>query len=178
MSYKINDGEWINYVTPFTIDQEGSYQISARNEDGLQNVISKEIMIDQSVPNDPVITITGEKEGLYYIEETTVELTSSDENDTIYYRLHNGTNWTSWQEYDQILELIFDGNFTLEYYAKDQALNVSEVVDERFRLSLPPNENNRFIIRDGDAVTYFQTDTPIELPTTYTEKLKKLEQFG
>lgn len=174
MSYKINDGEWINYVTPFTIDQEGSYQISARNEDGLQNVISKEIMIDQSVPNDPVITITGEKEGLYYIEETTVELTSSDENDTIYYRLHNGTNWTSWQEYDQILELIFDGNFTLEYYAKDQALNVSEVVDERFRLSLPPNENNRFIIRDGDAVTYFQTDTPIELPTTYTEKTEEI----
>lgn len=174
VSYKINDGNWITYVSPFAIDQEGVYQLSVRNEDGLQNEVIKEIIIDQTTPDDPNVTITGEKEGIYYIEETTIELSSTDENDVIYFRLHNGTNWTNWQTYDEMIELIFDGNYTLEYYAQDQALNASEVLDERIRLSLPPTENNRFVIRDGEAVTYFQTDTPIELPTTYTEKTEEI----
>jgi uncharacterized lipoprotein YddW (UPF0748 family) len=174
MSYKINNGDWTTYTIPFNIDQEGVYQLSVRNEDELKNVITKEITIDQTIPNDPVITITGEKEGLYYIEETTVELSSSDENDSIYFRLHNGTSWSSWQEYDQAINLVFDGNFTLEYYAQDRALNTSEVLDERLRLSLPPIENNQFIIRDGEAVTYFQTDTAVELPTSYTEKTEEV----
>ncbi len=174
ISYKINDGSWMTYTTAFTIDQEGDYQISVRNEDGLQHVISREITIDQSAPEDPIITVIGDKEGIFYIEETTVELTPRDVNDVIYYRIHNGTNWSSWQVYSQALELIFDGNFTIEYYAKDQALNISETLDQRVRLSIPPTENNRFIIRDGSVVEYFQTDTPIELPTSYTEKTDEI----
>ncbi|BCR36832.1 family 10 glycosylhydrolase [Mariniplasma anaerobium] len=174
MSYKINDGDWIAYTSPFTIDQEGSYQISVRNEDGLKHVVSREVIIDQTIPNEPVITITGEKEGLYYIEETTVTLSSLDDTDTIYYRLHNGTSWSTWKVYNQSIEFIFEGNFTLEYYAQDQALNTSEVLDERLRLALPPTENNRFVVREGEVVNYFQTDTPIELPTTYTEKTEEI----
>ncbi len=170
ISYKINDGDWTTYTSLFTIDQEGSYQLSVRNEDGLKNVVIKEFTIDQTVPEDPVVLITGEKEGIYYVVETTIELSSTDENDVIYYRLHNGTNWTTWQTFDELIELIFDGNYTIEYYAQDQALNTSEVLDVRIRLALPPTENNRFVVRDQEAVTYFQTDTPVELPTTYTEK--------
>ena len=170
ISYKIDDGNWQTYTTPFTLDQEGDYVITVRNEDGLQKEIVKQITIDQTPPTDPIITITGEKEGLYYLEETSVDLSAENGTDEIFYRLHNGNSWSDWALYEDTIWLVLNATYTLDYYARDGALNETELLSERIRLSIPPSENNRFVIRDGDYVNYYQTNTPIELPTEYVEK--------
>ena len=170
ISYQINEGGWITYLEPFTLNAEGSYAITYRNDDGTMNEITKEIIIDQTPPNNPTPTIIGQKDGIYYIEDTTVELTSDNDLDDIYYRIHNGTSWSSWKVYEEALILSLNATYTLEYYAQDEALNVSETLSERIRLNIPPSETNRFVIRDGDYVNYYQTNTPVELPTSYTGK--------
>ncbi|MCR3905412.1 MAG: family 10 glycosylhydrolase [Tenericutes bacterium] len=170
ISYRINDGVWTTYTTPFTIDTEGEYTILYRNDDSVQNIVSKDIIIDQTPPSDPVITITGNQEGIYYIEETVIELSPIDIDDSTMYRLHNGSTWTSWRLYDDPIILALNATYKIEYYAQDKALNTSEVIGEFIRLAIPPSENNRFVIRNGEYVNYYQTDIPVELPTTYTEK--------
>jgi|GEM_PF-382703 len=170
VSYQINGGGWNTYTTPFTLDTEGTYTITYRNDDATMNEVTKEIIIDQTAPLDPSVIITGEKEDIYYIEETIVDLTSANGTDEIYYRLHNGKSWSSWTLYSETLILGLNATYTLEYYAQDEALNVTETLSERIRLNIPPSETNLFVVRDGDYVNYYQTDTPVQLPTSYTEK--------
>ena len=170
ISYQINSGGWHAYTSPFTLDVEGTYTIVFRNDDATMNEVTKEIIIDQTPPEDPLLTITGEKEDIYYIEETLVDLSSTNGTDEIFYRLHNGKTWSNWNLYSETLILALNATYTLEYYAQDEALNVSETISERIRLNIPPSETNRFVIRDGEYVNYYQTNTPVELPTTYTEK--------
>ncbi len=170
ISYKIDEGDWISYTSPFIVDQEGEYEITVRNEDGVKNEVSRKFTIDQTPPLDPVITITGTKEGLYYIEETTVDLTADNGTDEIYYRLHNGRTWSSWRLFEETITLMLNATYTIEYYAQDEALNQSETDSQFIRLSIPPSETNKFVVRNGDYVNYYQTNTPIELPTEYVEK--------
>ena len=170
VSYQVNGGGWNTYTEPFTLDIEGIFTITYRNDDATMKELTKVIIIDQTPPEDPLVTITGEKEDIYYIEETSVDLTSSNGTDEIYYRLHNGKSWSSWTLYSESLVLGLNATYTLEYYAQDEALNVSETLSERIRLNIPPSETNRFVIRDGDYVNYYQTNIPVELPTSYTEK--------
>ncbi len=170
VSYKINDGSWTTYTVPFTIDQEGEYVVTVRNEDNLKIEVLKEIIIDQTPPSDPIITITGEKDGLYYLDETSIDLSAENGNDEIFYRLHNGRTWTNWMLFEETILLILNATYTIEYYAQDAALNATEILSERIRLSIPPSETNKFVVRDGDYVNYYQTNTPIELPTEYIEK--------
>lgn len=173
LQYNINGGTWTDYSAPVTFDQEGDYVIGYRNNDGCKTATYKTIVIDQTLPNDPAIDITGTKEGLYYITEVTAALSVEDDS-TIYYRLHDGSNWTSWQVYVDPFEFYLNNLYTLEYYAIDEALNVSETLTERFRMQLPPVEDNLYVIRDGEPVNYYQTNTPIELPTTWSEKDKEV----
>jgi uncharacterized lipoprotein YddW (UPF0748 family) len=170
ISYRINDGVWNTYTGSFMIDEEGEYSISFRNEDGLQNIITKDIVIDQTPPEDPDIVVTGNQEGIYYIEETMIELSPKDIDDKILYRLHNGSTWTSWRLYEDPIILALNATYKIEYYAQDRALNTSDELGEFIRVAIPPSENNRFVIRNGEYVNYYQTDIPVELPTSYTEK--------
>ncbi len=173
-SYKINDGDWIIYTGVVSLTADGTYVISYRNNDGASNVLTKTIYIDNEAPLDPTVTVTGEYDGWYYLEETTLELEPSDVSDTIMYRVHNGSSWTSWAEYTEALEFIINSTYTVEYYAKDQAGNVSETLDQRIRLNMPISEDNLYVIRDGEIVNYYNTSNPILLPTTYTEKTEEI----
>jgi len=170
MSYQINDDGWILYTEPFEINEEGTHTISFRNEDGLQNVVTKEITIDQTPPDNPQLTITGDKEGSIYIEETIIDLSAENGTDEIYYRLHNGRTWSSWNLFEESILLVLSATYKIDYYAQDAALNTTDTLSEFITLSIPPSETNPFVIRDGDYVNYYQTDTPVALPTTYTEK--------
>lgn len=173
MQYRINDGVWVDYSTPVTFDQNGDYNISYRNNDGCKVVTTKTIVIDNVIPNDPVIDIIGTKEGIYYITEVTASLSVEDDS-TIYYRLHDGSNWTNFQPYTEPFNFYLNNLYTLEYYAIDVALNQTETFTERFRMNLPPVEDNLYVIRNGEPVKYYQTNTNIELPTVWTEKEKEV----
>jgi uncharacterized lipoprotein YddW (UPF0748 family) len=173
-SYKINDGAWTIYSEPISLSIDGTYIISYRNNDGSSIVSSQTIYIDNISPEDPVITITGEFDGWYHVEQTFVRLEASDENDIIMHRVHNGSTWTAWSIYTEILEFVINSTYTIEYYAMDLAGNTSETLDQRIRLKMPISEDNLYVIRDGKIVNYYNTSNPILLPTSYTEKTAEI----
>ena len=173
-SYKINDGEWTVYSSPVTLTTDGTYIISYRNNDGASIVTSKTIYIDNVVPEDPTVTLTGEYDGWYYIEETTLEFEPNDVNDKIMYRIHNGSTWSAWNEYTEPLEFVINATYTVEYYAMDRALNVSDTLDQRIRLNAPISEDNLYVIRNGKIINYYNTTNPILLPQSYTEKSEEI----
>jgi uncharacterized lipoprotein YddW (UPF0748 family) len=173
MQTKINDGAWTTYTTPLEFTEDGDYVLSYRNNDGCQTVYTESFSIDSTAPIAPQIEITGDKTGLYYNTVATATLTA-EANETIYYRIHNGVIWSEYQIYIDTLTFNENKTFTLDYYAVDEALNESVVSTERFRMDLPPVEDNPYVIRDGEFVTYYQTDEKVALPTTYQEKEKEV----
>jgi uncharacterized lipoprotein YddW (UPF0748 family) len=173
VSYKINDGAWQTYTAAFTLDEEGTYNIFYRNEDDLANELSESITIDLENPDIPSISITGEKVDLYYKEE--VSVTFEQELDDIYYRIHNGSTWSSWQLYEgTTLSFVFNATYTIQYYAQDEALNQSVTESEIIRVDIDVQTLSKYVIRDGEIVTYYHSDEAIELPETYTEKTEEI----
>ncbi|MFC4802371.1 OmpL47-type beta-barrel domain-containing protein [Neobacillus sp. GCM10023253] len=56
--YKINNGEWQTYISPFTINQQGEFKIHARSVDNAGNTTEAdpiEVKIDQTAPTKPTI---------------------------------------------------------------------------------------------------------------------------
>ena len=173
-SYKVNDGEWTVYSSPVSLSTDGTYIISYRNNDGASIVTSKTIYIDNVAPEEPTVTLTGEYDGWYYIEETTLEFEPNDVNDKIMYRIHNGSTWSAWSQYTEPLEFVINATYTVEYYAIDRALNVSDTLDQRIRLNAPISEDNLYVIRNGKIINYYNTTNPILLPQSYTEKSEEI----
>ena len=172
--YKINDDAWAIYSTPLTFDVEGTYVIQYKNDDECATLFSTTIYIDQTAPNDPTIEIVGSFDGKYYTEEITVELITDDSENNIMYRLHNGSTWSSWSEYTTLLDIIHNATYTVEFYTIDRALNESEIVSERIKVDIPPNEHTTFVIRDGEYVDYYETSIHIPLPGDYVEKTAEI----
>lgn len=169
MSYRINGGSWIPYESPIEFDQDGHYLFEYRNEDACQTVYQESFEIIQAI-GDPIIEIEGTSDGWYFTEVTTVTLIPADPLDTLYYRIHNGSSWTPWLIYQEPLVFEVNATYTLEFYAKDRALNQTETFEQRIRLNIPPSDDNQWIYRDGQIVRYYQSNVPVELPIHYREK--------
>jgi uncharacterized lipoprotein YddW (UPF0748 family) len=174
IQYRINGGIWQDYTDPFILDQEGSYLIEYRNKDACQVMLSENVVVDRTVPNEPLIDISGAFDGWFYTEQVEITLSSLDANDTIYYRIHNGTSWSGWKIVDETIHLIINATYTIEYYAVDKALNHTETYEARIRLNIPPSEDNLYVIRNGKIVNYYNTSNPVLLPTSYTEKTNEV----
>lgn len=170
VSYRINGGTWTNYTDTLNFTTEGTYVIDYRNNDGCLVVTTETIHVDLTAPDEPGIIIDGTYDGRYYVDPVTISLTNTDEDDQTWYRLHNGKAWTAWAVYTTPLELTINATYTLEYYAEDLAGNTSDTFEARIRLNLPPNEDNQYVERNGEYVTYYNTSIPIELPRPYVEK--------
>src|SRR5690606_1568030 len=108
-------------------------------------------------------------EGIYYVSPTILSFVAQAGN-TIKYRMHNGVSWGSWTTYTEPLTFNYNGTFTVQYKAVNAGGIESEVEEVRIRMNMPYNEDNQYVIRDGQFVYYYNTQTPVELPTTYTEK--------
>ena len=168
--YRINGGVWIPYTNDLYFGNEGVYTVEYKNDDACGTVQSVTFTIDLTPPLNPMITIDGPYDGRNYTGETRVSLAPSTERDHVFYRLHNGSVWTMWALFTEDLILNLNVTYTLEYYAEDLAGNTSEVLEQRLRMDIPPDENNEYVIRDGDVVTYYNSAIPIQLPTLYHEK--------
>jgi len=168
--YRINEGEWLTYSSTLSFPDEGSYTIEYKNNDACATVTSDTIHVDRTAPNDPVISVTGEFDGTYYIDEVTVGITPSDVADKVYFRLHNGRAWTAWAEFNEDILLSLNATYWVEFYATDLAGNVSQTLEERIRLNIPPNETNTYVVRDGEIVNHYNSTDPVILPSPYVEK--------
>ena len=169
--YKINDGAYQTYTAPIDFDMEGDYTVTYKNDDecGVEQTV--QFTIDQTAPADPTLTITGDYDGeRYHTSVTSLALSHVEPDVILWYRLHNGSTWTEWTIYSEPIVLQFNATYTFEYVAVDLAENAGTILDERIRLQIPPSEDNLYVIRDGEQVTYYGTSIPIELPTEYTEK--------
>jgi uncharacterized lipoprotein YddW (UPF0748 family) len=167
--YRINGGEWTTYTDDLYFGTEGEYTVEYKNDDACGTIQSITFTIDLTAPLDPTITIDGPYDGRYYTGETTVTLAPSALGDIVYFRLHNGSLWTPWALFSEALILNLNVTYTLEYYAEDLAGNTSDVLEERLRMDIPPDENNEYVIRDGTVVTYYNSTIPIQLPIEYIE---------
>ncbi len=172
--YKINDGEYLTYSSPISFTEEGTYTISYKNDDSLGTVNTRDFIVDTTAPDNATVTITGEYDGeKYYTSATTVSLVSA-EGMVIKYRIHNGETWSSWSTYTEPISLVFTANYYVAYTVTDQAGNESDVTEERIRLKLPQTEDNVYVVRDGEIITYYDSTVQIELPTEYTEKTEEI----
>src|SRR5690606_8934264 len=161
--YRMNGGAWQTYTEPMLFEQPGNFLIEYRNG-STQPIFSKSFVIVED-PEEPIISIEGTQEGLFFIDETTLTILKQDEFDTISYRIHNGTNWTNWLTYDAPLQFKQNRDFTIEYKAINRAGIETEVSDVRIRVRIPAVEDNPFVIRNGENVYYYNTTTPVALPT-------------
>ena len=116
------------------------------------------------------MTVTGDYDGVKYYTSTTYVNLTNDESLPVQYRVHNGSSWSSWAVFNEDIELLFSGTYTIEFYSKDEAGNESTYGYERIKLDIPPDENTVYVIRNGEVVTYYDSNTPILLPDSYTEK--------
>lgn len=173
--YKINLGNWITYTTPLVFDTDGDYTLYYHNIDECQVELSRQFTIDTIVPSDASIVVTGEYDGTkYYTTETSITLSTIEVNTTIMYKLHNGSYWSDWKIYNSEIDLLFTANYYIDYKVIDQAGNESEGIEQRIRLKIPASETTRYVIRDGEVVTYRNSSTAIELPTNYVEKTEEI----
>lgn len=172
--YQVNGGDWLTYSTPILFSTENDYLVNYKNDDDCAITQSVSFTVDETPPLDPIITVDGGFDGYYYTETTTVSLAPSSPDDTVMYRVHNGSIWSAWKAFSASFELVINATYTVEYYAIDPALNQSEVQTERIRLNIPANEHNVYVIRDGEIVTYYDSNVPILLPTEYTEKSEEI----
>ena len=171
--YQINDGTWMTYSQPIVLDTDGIYSITYKNDDEEGVEQSIDLTIDSLAPSSPVIDILGQKEGKFYVEEVNVSF--EDDGDDIYYRIHDGSTWGQWILYsDESIDFIYNADYTVQYYAVDLAGNESDVESESIRLDIPIEDLSKYVIRDGEIVKYYNSDEPIELPETYTEKTEEL----
>jgi uncharacterized lipoprotein YddW (UPF0748 family) len=169
MQYRINGGTWQTYTSAVDLTDAGSYLIEYRNIDACSTIYSREIEVMTDV-YEPEILINGPYDGWFYTDVVTITFTPHNTRDIIKFRLHNGKSWTTWQTFTNTIELTINATYTLEYYSEDLAGNQTETFEARIRLNIPPTENNQYIYRDGNIVTYYNTNIPVELPINYTEK--------
>lgn len=168
--YRINGNAWTTYTDTLSFPDEGTYVIDYKNDDACGIITTETITVDKTAPDDPIYQIVGNYDGKFYTEVSTVSLTEASETDTIKFRLHNGKTWSAWANWSEDIVLRINANYTLEYYALDQAGNASETESILIRLNIEPSETNEFVERDGEFVTYYNTNTPIQLPSPYVEK--------
>ncbi len=172
--YKINDSSWDLYSIPLIFNTEGAYTVTYKNDDVCGIEQSKTITIDTTAPTAPEYTMDGDFDGKYYTSESILTLTKTDDDSTLFYRLHNGATWSIWQEYTTPIDLIFNVNYTIEAYTIDEAGNKSDSLYQLLRMNIPPSEDNMYVIRDGEIITYYNSSVQIELPTEYVEKTEEI----
>lgn len=174
IQYRLNSGSWMTYQDPFLLDTAGTYLIEFMNQDGCQVLKSHTVYIDKTPPMQPEVDVIGNLQGNEYVDPVQVNLSTDNPDDTIYFRIHNGRTWSGWSVYAAPIELELNATYMIESYAKDLASNESTIGEIIIRLNIPPTEDNPYVVRDGQYVTYYNTNIKVELPTTYTEKDKEI----
>lgn len=172
LEYKINDGTYQTYSGQLTFDQAGDYTVYYRNNDGCKVEYNETFTIDTEAPVKPVALLDGTLEGDFYVTDTYLTLSHDEENVKLYYRYYDAFNVTptAWTLYEEPVKFSKNTLFTVDYYAVDLAMNQSERGQTKFKMNLKPVEDNLYVVRDGNNVNYRGTNTPILLPTSYTEK--------
>jgi PKD repeat protein len=139
--YKINDGEWQQYKSPFNIQDEGINTVYYYSTDGYGNVEdtkTQDIKIDKTPPTIN-FTLDGEQSDGWFITPITVTLSGSDEFSDVEKIVYE---WDSaWYEYSEPFTVLNDkgGVYYLQVIVIDLAGN--DIMNRiPIGLNPPPNE--------------------------------------
>lgn len=122
--YSINNGSWKSKNKSATITlNSGTNVVSFYGKDNVGNIcptVSLTYYIDSVAPS-----VSGNLASGTYKQNRTLTLTASDnydDNPTIYYRVNNG----AWKSKVKTVDIfLINGNYAVEYYAKDKAGNTA-----------------------------------------------------
>ncbi|MCD6142375.1 chitobiase/beta-hexosaminidase C-terminal domain-containing protein, partial [Candidatus Bipolaricaulota bacterium] len=127
MKYRIDDGVWQDYTTPFTISTDGSHtvQFYAIDNAGNNNSTSFNVNIDREVPvlSHSLSGTAGNNN--WYTSNVDVTLTATDASsgiDAIKYTINGGG---AEQEYTAPFTISSNGQYTIDFYAIDNAGNTA-----------------------------------------------------
>ncbi|WHY91670.1 hypothetical protein QNK12_29420 [Neobacillus cucumis] len=120
--YKVNNGDWNQYVNPFELRDEGINTIEYKSIDkaGNQEEAKTEVVkIDKTAP---VTSISDVPNG-WTNQDSSVTLSAADENSGVAkteYRINNG----DWTKYTGPVNAFIEGKNVVDYRSIDQAGNV------------------------------------------------------
>jgi hypothetical protein len=126
--FRVDEGEWKVYNTPFIIAQDGAHKVEYYSQDMAKNdedVIEFTVNIDNSAPETSYQLSGTLGNNGWYTSAVDVTLTSVDDHSTVNktrYRI-NGANW---QTYSTPFTISDDGEYDVEFYAFDNAGNDEE----------------------------------------------------
>lgn len=150
--YRIDDGEWNNYLDPVRINSDGCYTINYYSIDSwgnTENVQSDIIKIDMSPPIIQVC-LNGTKENKWFISNVAVSCNALDNTSDlkqIWYKIHNVHD--AWQQYNQSFILSSEGITTFSVYATDYA-GLFSPKNKTYTISIDNHPPNSTCIISGD----------------------------
>ncbi|MDL2292065.1 family 10 glycosylhydrolase [Acholeplasma sp. OttesenSCG-928-E16] len=171
--YKINSGSWQTYSSSskITLDADGEYTIYYKLDFAGATENSKFITIDNVAPEEPAIIVNGQKNDAgKYVKNVSFSFDEITDG-TIYYKIDlSGNSYVAtWTEFKAEVSLKANGRYVIYYRAVDQAGNASKQKTITIDVVIEIAEDNEYVIRNGKEVTYYETSTPIKLPT-YSER--------
>jgi hypothetical protein len=167
------DGEWMEYLEPFTVDGSGAHLIRYRATDLAGNISEvKEtiIYVDQDPPDSGFAVIgCPENEG-YFKCPIQIELDAEDYEspdgylgsgvERIEYRLDGSEEWLT---YTEPITLSTSGRYQLEFRAIDRAGNIEENDPLRIWLDLDPPVSSAVIIGEPKADGKYAPGAAVEI---------------
>jgi hypothetical protein len=132
--YKLDDGDWITYVEPFVVIEDGDYTLYYYSVDLAGNIeptIEVEFKIDHDT-TPPVTThefdgIMGENN--WYMGNVLVTLMAEDDSAGVEFTYYKLDDDVEWQDYTGSFLVTEDGEHTIVYYSVDRVGNEEEPCD-------------------------------------------------
>lgn len=153
--YRIDGGTWKTYSGSFSITSDGAHSLEYYSVDNASNgesVTSVAVKIDSASPITDASSSGNEGTNDWYTGDVTVALTGSDMTSGIHatmYRIGGG----SWLDYSDVVVLMNDGEFLVQFYSVDEAGNVESIRTLEVRIdTTAPNIDTIFLLGpDGDG---------------------------
>ncbi|MBC7080830.1 MAG: right-handed parallel beta-helix repeat-containing protein [Thermoplasmatales archaeon] len=166
--YKIDDGDWTEYVEPFTITTEGMHTIYYYSIDNLGNTETEKSIVVYVDDTPPETTLTiGEPsyEDYWITSSTPITLSATDEGSGVYityYKIDDG----DWTEYVEPFTITGEGEHTIYYYSIDNLGNIETEKSKVVNVDDTPPETTLTIGEPSYEDYWITSSTPITLSAT------------
>jgi len=166
--FRVDEGEWKVYNTPFIIIQDGFHKVEYYSQDMAKNdedVIEFRVDIDNTAPETSYQLSGTLGNNGWYISPVEVTLASIDD-----YSLINKTryrvNGANWQTYTTPFTMSTDGEYDVEFYAFDNAGNDEERGDFFVKIDQTPPTISHTLIGNPSDDGVYPTEVTVMLAAT------------
>jgi len=127
--YNLSDGDWITYVDPFVVTEDGEHMIYYYSVDLAGHTEPTNDEVEFKIVHDIVPPVTThEFDGIpgdndWYKSNVVVELFAEDDSAGVDYTMYKLEDDTEWQEYTGPILVMGDGKHTITYYSVDNVGN-------------------------------------------------------